>query len=127
MPSLTGSLSQLAKVTVTIAAGVEDMTRPRIGAVPMTPAQRQARRRARLRRLNPTAPAPLARRPPPRSTRWAAAVAALIDLQDEYRAWLDNLPASLEGSRLAEKLHAIAELDLEELQAIDPPRGYGRD
>jgi hypothetical protein len=22
---------------------------------------------------------------------------------------------------------AIAELDLEELQAIDPPRGYGRD
>jgi hypothetical protein len=51
----------------------------------------------------------------------------LIALQDEYRAWLDNLPTSLEGSRLAEKLHAISELDLEELQAIDPPRGYGRD
>ena len=54
-------------------------------------------------------------------------VAALIDLQDEYRAWLDTLPANLEGSRLAEKLLAIAELDLEELQMIDPPRGYGRD
>jgi hypothetical protein len=54
-------------------------------------------------------------------------VATLIALQDEYRAWLDNLPTSLEGSRLAEKLQAITELDLEELQAIDPPRGYGRD
>jgi hypothetical protein len=37
------------------------------------------------------------------------------------------LPANLEGSRLAEKLLTIAELDLEELQMIDPPRGYGRD
>jgi hypothetical protein len=92
----------------------------------MTPAQRQARR-ARLRRENHTPPAPLARRTPPRPKRWAAAVAALIDLQDEYRAWRDNLPASLAGSRLAEKLHAITELDLEELQAIEPPRGYGRD
>ena len=43
---------------------------------------------------------------------------------ERYRAWLDNLPASLEGSRLAEKLQAIAELDLEELQAIEIPRGY---
>ena len=51
----------------------------------------------------------------------------LIDLQDEYRAWLETLPANLEGSRLAEKLQAIAELDLEGLQMIDPPRGYGRD
>jgi hypothetical protein len=59
--------------------------------------------------------------------RWAAAVTVLVQLQDEYRTWLDNLPASLEASRLAEKLQAIAELDLEELQAIDPPRGYGRD
>ena len=51
----------------------------------------------------------------------------MIALQDEYRAWLDNLPASLEGSRLADKLQAIVELDLEELQAIEIPRGYGRD
>jgi hypothetical protein len=54
-------------------------------------------------------------------------VATLIALQDEYRAWLDNLPASLEASRLADKLQTVAELDLEELCAIDPPRGYGRD
>ena len=93
----------------------------------MTPAEPQARRRARLRRDNRASPAPPARRAPPRPQRWAAAVAALIDLQDQYRAWLDNLPASLDGSRLADKLQAIVELDLEELQAIDIPRGYGRD
>jgi hypothetical protein len=103
------------------------MPRRRIGARPMTPAERQAQRRARLRRANRTAATPPARRTPPRPQRWAVAVAALIDLHDEYRVWLDNLPASLEGSRLGEKLHAIAELDLEELQAIDPPRGYGPD
>ena len=85
------------------------------------------RYRARLRqrsRTTPTSPAP---RIPPRPRRWAAAVAALVNLQDEYRAWQDNLPPNLDGSRLAEKLQAIAELDLEELQTIDPPRGYGRD
>jgi hypothetical protein len=126
-PGLTHRQSQLANVTVTIAVGIEPMPKPRIGAVPMTPAERHARRRARLRRENHTPPAPPARRTPPRPQRWAAAVAALINLQDEYRAWRDNLPANLEGSRLAEKLDAIAELDLEEPQAIDPPRGYGRD
>ena len=103
------------------------MPRPLIGGRAMTQAERQARRRARLRRDNCALPAPPARRTPPRPQRWAAAVAALIDLQDQYRAWLDNLPASLDGSRLADKLQAIAELDLEELQAIDIPRGYGRD
>ena len=103
------------------------MPRPRIGELPMTPAQRQRQRRARLRREHPRPPAPPTRRPPPRPQRWAAAVATLTALQDEYRAWLDNLPVSLEGSRLTEKLQAIAELDLEELQVLDPPRGYGRD
>ena len=97
----------------------------RIGSAPMTPAQRQARHRAKRRQQNRTAPR--VRRVLPRPRRWAMAVTALTDLQDEYRAWLDSLPTNLEGSKLAEKLHAIAELDLEELQAIDPPRGYGRD
>ena len=76
----------------------------------MNPAERQARRRARLRRDNHTPQPPPARRTPPRPKRWAAAVAVLIDLQDEYRAWLDNLPTSLQGSRLAERLQAITEL-----------------
>jgi len=102
------------------------MPRPRIGALPMTPAQRQARRRAWRRVDCPSTPAPQPR-PLPRPQRWAAAVATLIGLQDEYRAWLDNLPDSLEGSRLAEKLQVITAFDLEELCAIDPPRGYGRD
>jgi hypothetical protein len=86
------------------------MPRPRIGALPMTPAQRQARHRARLRVDCPLPPAPQ-RHPLPRPQRWAAAVARLIALQDEYRAWLDNLPDSLEGSRLAEKLQVITEFD----------------
>ena len=73
------------------------MPRPRIGALPMTAAQRQARHRARLRWERPLPPA---RRPLSRPKRWAAAVVTLIALQDEYRAWLDNLPTSLEGSRL---------------------------
>jgi hypothetical protein len=128
------------------------MPRQRIGVEPMSPAERQARHRAKLRR--PTGPAfgrpedrlrhalatsptparrgervPERSRAPalPRPIRWAAAVTALVALQEEYRAWLDNLPTNLDGSPLADKLRAIAELDLEELQAIDPPRGYGRD
>jgi len=103
------------------------MSRPRIGAAPMSAAERQARHRARLRQQVPRPPASPTTRPAPRPTRWAVAVTALLDLQEEYRAWLDRLPESLEGSRTAEKLQAIAEIDLDELAAIDPPRGYGRD
>jgi hypothetical protein len=103
------------------------MPRHRIGPIPMNPAERQARRRATLRQQSNLPPAAPAQRLPPRPVRWSAAVAALIALHDEYRAWLDNIPNNLEGSRLADKLQAIAELDLEELQAIEPPRGYGRD
>ena len=119
------------------------MPRPRLGAEPMSPAERQARHRANLSlsrpedRLGHTAPAPTRKRARipgrgraralPRPDRWAAAVATLVELQEEYRAWFDNLPANLEESRLADKLQAITDLDLEELQAIFPPRGYGRD
>ncbi len=115
------------------------MPRHRISTEAMSPAERQARRRAKLRGQSQILPTPAAparprgaghRHPvPPRSRpeRWATAVAALVAVQEEYRDWLDNLPANLEGSRLADKLQAICELDLEELQATDPPRGYGRD
>ena len=99
----------------------------RIGIAPMTPAERQARHRAKLRQYSQIMPPASVRRILSRPRRWATAIAALVDLQAEYRAWLDALPANLEGSRLAEKLLAIAELDLDELQMIDPPRGYGRD
>src|ERR1700745_2429906 len=101
------------------------MPRPRLGPRPMTAAERQARRRAKLRQHAPAA----ARAPHslPRPRRSEIAVAALLGLQDEYCTWLDNRPEGLEGSSTAEKLRAITELDLEELSAIDPPRGYGRD
>jgi hypothetical protein len=115
------------------------MPRQRVGAEPMSPAERQARHRAKRRRHSQTMPTPAAparpkgardRRPAPtrsRPERWATAVATLVAVQEEYRGWLDNLPANLEGSRLADKLQQICEIDLDELQAIDPPRGYGRD
>jgi hypothetical protein len=45
----------------------------------------------------------------------------------EYTAWLNILPDSLQDSATAEALRAICELDLTELQAIVPPRGFGRD
>jgi hypothetical protein len=51
----------------------------------------------------------------------------LLDLQTEYAAWLEALPANLHDSSLAESLQAICDLDLGELQAIEPPRGFGRD
>ena len=109
-----------------LASSTTPMAMPK-PARPKNAAERQARYRAKLREQTSPSPTAPARRLPPRPTRWAAAVTALIALQDEYRAWLDNLPDNLDGSRLADKLQAITELDLEELQAVDPPRGYGRD
>ena len=52
---------------------------------------------------------------------------SLLDLQEEYQAWLDNLPDAFQESVLAQKLEAICELDLDELASVEPPRGYGRD
>jgi hypothetical protein len=43
------------------------------------------------------------------------------------RPWLENLPDSLQDAATAEALRTICDLDLSELQAIIPPRGFGRD
>ena len=48
-------------------------------------------------------------------------------LQAEYEAWLQALPDTLQDTATAEALRTISELDLSELQGIDPPRGFGRD
>ena len=48
-------------------------------------------------------------------------------LQGHYAAWLEALPENLQDSATAEALQAICDLDLTELQAIVPPRGFGRD
>jgi hypothetical protein len=62
-----------------------------------------------------------------RAQRWCDAVNELVTLQPEYVAWLDSLPDSLRATPTGESLQAIADLDLDALAEIDPPRGYGRD
>ena len=88
----------------------------------------ECQRRYRERRK---AQAPMARYRRPvdrrsRPERWLDAVETLCELQEEYQAWLDNLPESLQGSTLAEKLEEMCALDLDPLD-IDLPRGFGRD
>ena len=103
------------------------MPRKSIGERPMTDAERQARCRAA--RASGT-PAVRIRRPLDHRSRakcWRDAVSELITLQDHYAAWLEALPESLQDSATADALHAICDLDLMELQAIVPPRGFGRD
>jgi hypothetical protein len=106
---------------------VKAMPTKAIGERAMTDAERQARYRAAR-----TAGAPVIRTRRPadhrsRSRRWNDAVAELTWLQAEYDAWLQNLPENLQDTATAEALRAISELDLSELQAIVPPRGFGRD
>jgi hypothetical protein len=59
--------------------------------------------------------------------QWSDGIAVLVSAQERYAAWLASLPVSLEDSATAEALRAICELDLSESQAIEPPRGFGRD
>lgn len=103
------------------------MPRPSIGENPMSGAERQARYRAAR-----TAGAPVVRTRRPvdrrsRIQRWNDTVAGLADLQAEYATWLDALPDNQQESATAEALRTIVDLDLSELQAIEPPRGFGRD
>ena len=103
------------------------MSRPTIGDIAMTGAERQARYRAA--RMCGT-PVIRIRRPADRRSRiqrWNDTIAALTELQAEYTAWLEALPDNQQDSAMAEALQAIVEFDLSELQAIEPPRGFGRD
>jgi hypothetical protein len=103
------------------------MPRPTVNEAPMTGAERQARYRAA--RVS-AAPVVRARRPADRRSRiqrWNDTIAAAVELQAEYAGWLDALPDNQQDSALADALRAIVELDLSELQAVEPPRGFGRD
>ena len=103
------------------------MPRPSIGETAMTGGERQAR--YRTMHAN-GAPVMRIRRPVDRRSRirrWNDAIAAAVALQAEYAEWLDALPDNQQDSALAEALRAIVEFDLSELQAIEPPRGFGRD
>ena len=62
-----------------------------------------------------------------RAKRWCDAISELTTLQGDYAAWLEAPPENLQDSATAEALRAICDLDLTELQAIVPPRGFGRD
>ena len=99
------------------------------GGHALSNAERQARYRAHREAQQP-APVIRYRRPADRRTRaqrWHDTVAGLIALQAEYAAWYDVLPDSLRDTPTAVALQAIVDLDLDELAAIVPPRGYGRD
>ena len=103
------------------------MPRQPISETAMTGAERQARYRAAH-----AAGAPIVRtrRPADRRSRiqrWNDTITAAVELQAEYAGWLDALPDNQQESALADALRAIAELDLSELQAVEPPRGFGRD
>ena len=102
------------------------MPRQPLGDRPMTNAERQARHRAARAAVQPVIQYRRAADRRSRARCWCDAVAVLA-LQAEYAAWLDALPESLRDSATGEALQAIVELDLDELTAVVPPRGYGRD
>jgi hypothetical protein len=107
------------------------------GEQALTGAERQARYRERLNLTHGPTEAPDANKPPatprkpPRSRslsrRWDDTVARLAGLQVEYARWLEAIPEPTRDTATGEALQAIADLDLEEILAIRPPLGFGRD
>ena len=92
----------------------------------LTGAERQARYRERHAR----APIVRYRRPADRRSRhrrWRDAVAELVVLQSDYTQWFEALPEPLRDTPTGEAMHALVDFDLDELAAIEPPRGFGRD
>ncbi|MGD0109048.1 MAG: hypothetical protein ABSC06_34195 [Rhodopila sp.] len=53
----------------------------------------------------------------------------LADMLDQFQEWRDNLPSSLEDSPTAEALDAVLDLrgHVEDLQAVELPKGFDRD
>jgi hypothetical protein len=100
--------------------------RPRQGERALTGAERQAHYRQRQAAVASARPVqPQRRRTRPQ--RWRAAIAELLALQMEYGAWLEALPEPLRDGATGEALQAIVDIDLDELIAIERPRGFGRD
>jgi hypothetical protein len=95
----------------------------------LTPAERQARRRAK----QAAGGKPVHyRRPADRRSRpqqWADAVATLQQCLDAYQHWRDSLPENLAESAIAEQLDAVLEHreQVDALEAADLPKGFGRD
>jgi hypothetical protein len=102
------------------------------GARALTGAERQARYRARQdlpSEAMPVVPyrSPSTARKATRMQRWNAAVGELVALQAEYACWLEALPEATRDGPTGEALQTIVDLDLDEIIAIRPPRGIGRD
>jgi hypothetical protein len=99
----------------------------------LTGAERQARYRAR----HAGKPIIRYRRPADRRSRpqrWHDApglrrgrLAELVALQAEYRDWFEALPEAARDGATGDALQAILDLDLDEIAAVEPPRGFGRD
>lgn len=76
-----------------------------------------------------------------RAKRWADAaqraedaLQELVDIQQEFSDWKDNLPENLQSSTLGDKLETVCDLDLssaletaQEASGADLPLGFGRD
>jgi hypothetical protein len=99
------------------------------GEHPLSNAERQARYRQR-HEVSKSAPVIRYRKPADRRTRpqrWHDAVAELLALHAAYTTWYEALPDGLRDTPTAEALQAIADLNLDDIASIEPPRGYGRD
>ena len=93
----------------------------------MTNAERQARHRLAHATAWPVIHYRRAADRRSRAQRWRDAVAELVALQAEYAQWFETLPDPWHNTATGEALQAIVDLDLDELTAAVPPRGYGRD
>ncbi len=72
------------------------------------------------------------RRPADRRSKpkqWEDAVNTLLDILDGYQQWRDNMPPGLAESTTAERIDEVLELRelVEQLQAVELPKGFGRD
>jgi hypothetical protein len=95
----------------------------------MTAAERMARWRAAHADGKP---AIRYRRPVDRRSRperWHDACAALLDLLDSYQDWRDSIPPALGETVTVQRIDDVLALRglVEELDAADLPRGFGRD
>jgi hypothetical protein len=116
---------------VTECKGARRIGRRPQGEAALTGAERQARYRLRLGLAPDPAPGQVAPyrlpRARPLSRRWHDTVAGLVSLQAEYARWLDALPEATRDTATGEALQAMVDLDLDDIIAIQPPRGFGRD
>jgi hypothetical protein len=101
------------------------------GEKALTGAERQARYRLRPGQAQEPGPVRAVPRQLPRghtlSRRWNDTVARLVALRAEYVRWFEALPEATREGATGEALQAMIDLDLEEIIAIQPPRGFGRD